>query len=129
MLSQFDTPLARFTRIPVEDADEEEGEPRDGGERELLAPNEYEGDVLVPGSNEGKTNLSTCVLNLLEYDSVQCQKGTAKSLVYAPKLAPLARVRCFLLSSEERSGGQTRLGSRLSSLTVRITFAASRLVS
>lgn len=71
MLSPFDTPLARFTGIPVEEADEEEGEPPDGGERELLAPNEYEGDALAPDSNEeGETNLSTCFL--LEYDSVQC---------------------------------------------------------
>lgn len=83
MLPQFDTSLARFTRIPVEWVDEEQGEP-DGGERELLAPNEYEGDVLGPESDEeGRTKLSklsTCVLNLLEYDSVQCQKRTARSL-------------------------------------------------
>ena len=64
MLSQFDTPLARFTRIPVEGADE--GDLPDGSERELLAPNEYEGDVLAPDSDEeGKTMLSACVLDLL----------------------------------------------------------------
>ena len=64
MLSQIDTPLARFTRIPVEEADE--GDLLDGSERELLAPNEYEGDVLAPVSDEeGKTKLSACVLDLL----------------------------------------------------------------
>jgi len=71
MFAQFDTPLARSSRTPVEEADKEEGEPPDGGETELLAPNEYEGDALA-SNEEGKTNLSTCVLDLLEYDSVQC---------------------------------------------------------
>ena len=65
MISQFDTSLARFTRIPVEEVDEE-GDLPDDSERELLAPNEYEGDVLAPDSDEeGKTKLSACVLDLL----------------------------------------------------------------
>ena len=63
MISQFDTPLARFTRIPVEEVDE--GDLLDGSERELLAPNEYE-DVLAPDRDEeGKTKLPACVLDLL----------------------------------------------------------------